>query len=412
MNRIKNQTALRPRSVDDLMILQGLFENGVESQLTDLGSFLISGGVISGSATNANITKATFFIEGKLCQLEAVTGYNFVASGTVHYIILSALVESTPKFFEASQTNASGTKNTQAKYSALLVDATTFGASGKSATNSIKVTFASGFYKKANNQVFNLETGAGLLPPRFTTAQRTALAGLGSLGKGAVIFDTDLNIEFIWNGTAFVENSIASFDYKAGCIVATDANITLSNTQTIQSVALIAGDRVLVNAQSTATNNGIYIVVSGGAWTRATDFDANCVITEGTSVKIQKGTYADGTFKLNNKGTGTNGRYALGTDAVNFTIETGIVTKKKKLVVTAPTSTAVGSYAHGLTVSKIIGITAFINYNSDTQKMCPAFNSAGFLFYLYFDSTNVFLDLQGATSLASQSATILIDYEP
>ena len=57
---------------------------------------------------------------------------------------------------------------------------------------------------------------------------------------------------------------------KESCRAATTSNITLSGTQTIDGVALSIGDRVLVNNQSTARQNGIYVVASG-AWTRATD---------------------------------------------------------------------------------------------------------------------------------------------
>ena len=66
-------------------------------------------------------------------------------------------------------------------------------------------------------------------------------------------------------------------------------NLTLSGTQTVDGVALVAGDRVLVDLQTTATEDGIY-VVAAGAWTRATDMatGANAggyavTVTEGTS---------------------------------------------------------------------------------------------------------------------------------
>lgn len=54
--------------------------------------------------------------------------------------------------------------------------------------------------------------------------------------------------------------------------VATTANITLSGTQTIDWVSLVANDLVLVKNQSTWSQNGVY-VVSAGAWTRATTYN-------------------------------------------------------------------------------------------------------------------------------------------
>ena len=62
-----------------------------------------------------------------------------------------------------------------------------------------------------------------------------------------------------------------SFTIKPPCRAATTANITLSGTQTIDSVVLIEGDRVLVKNQTISANNGIYDV-SSGAWTRAADY--------------------------------------------------------------------------------------------------------------------------------------------
>lgn len=76
---------------------------------------------------------------------------------------------------------------------------------------------------------------------------------------------------------------------KAPCVAATTANITLSGEQTIDGVAVVADDRVLVKNQSSAVDNGIY-VVSTGSWTRAKDFDGARDAVEGTLVYIIDGT--------------------------------------------------------------------------------------------------------------------------
>jgi hypothetical protein len=69
---------------------------------------------------------------------------------------------------------------------------------------------------------------------------------------------------------AYVDSVAEGLDAKASCRVATTANIALSGTQTIDGVAVIAGDRVLVKNQSTASQNGIY-VVAAGSWARSSD---------------------------------------------------------------------------------------------------------------------------------------------
>ena len=70
----------------------------------------------------------------------------------------------------------------------------------------------------------------------------------------------------------YVDKVAQGLDGKASCKVATTANIALSAAQTIDGVAVVAGDRVLVKNQTTAAQNGIYIVATG-TWTRALDVD-------------------------------------------------------------------------------------------------------------------------------------------
>lgn len=70
----------------------------------------------------------------------------------------------------------------------------------------------------------------------------------------------------------YVDNVIQGLAVTYPCKAGTTANITLSGTQTVDGIALVAGDRCLVMNQTTAAQNGIY-VVNAGAWTRSTDAD-------------------------------------------------------------------------------------------------------------------------------------------
>jgi hypothetical protein len=71
----------------------------------------------------------------------------------------------------------------------------------------------------------------------------------------------------------YVDSVAQGLDVKTSVVCATTANITLSGLQTLDGITVVAGDRVLVKNQSTASQNGIYVAASG-AWTRATDADA------------------------------------------------------------------------------------------------------------------------------------------
>jgi uncharacterized cupin superfamily protein len=75
---------------------------------------------------------------------------------------------------------------------------------------------------------------------------------------------------------------------KGPCRVATTANIALSGEQTIDGVAAVTGDRVLVKDQTTQTENGIY-VADTGAWRRAKDFSGNRDIRRGTKITVTDG---------------------------------------------------------------------------------------------------------------------------
>lgn len=90
---------------------------------------------------------------------------------------------------------------------------------------------------------------------------------------------------------AYVDAVRTGLDFKDSVRVATTENITLSNTQTIDGVSLSAGDRVLVKNQTTGSENGIYVVVSGASWTRSTDADNSPAgeVTSGMFAFVEEG---------------------------------------------------------------------------------------------------------------------------
>lgn len=114
---------------------------------------------------------------------------------------------------------------------------------------------------------------------------------------------------------AYVDATKQGLDVKDSVRAATTANITLSGTQTIDGVSLMAGDRVLVKNQSTPSENGIYTVVSGGSWTRSVDFNTSAKVTSGAFTFVEEGTTnADSGWVLT-----TDGSITLDTTALTFT---------------------------------------------------------------------------------------------
>ena len=93
---------------------------------------------------------------------------------------------------------------------------------------------------------------------------------------------------------SYVDAIAQGIDAKASVVAASTTNLTLSGAQTIDGVSVIAGNRVLVKDQTTASDNGIYLCASG-SWTRATDADtyaelvAAYTFVEGGTVNANNG---------------------------------------------------------------------------------------------------------------------------
>jgi hypothetical protein len=107
-----------------------------------------------------------------------------------------------------------------------------------------------------------------------------------------------------------VQNLALGLKFKAA-LVATTANITLSGTQTIDTVAVVAGNVVLVKNQTTGSQNGLYVVASG-AWTRSNDMPAGSD-ARGIAITVQGGSANDDTIF-----TVTSDPSIVGTDALTF----------------------------------------------------------------------------------------------
>ena len=93
--------------------------------------------------------------------------------------------------------------------------------------------------------------------------------------------------------------------------VAATSNIVATGLQTIDGVALVANDRVLLQNQSAPDQNGVY-VVQADSWTRAPDADTSADIVD-SYMTVGRGTYAGKTFLNTNTGTIT-----LGTTPITF----------------------------------------------------------------------------------------------
>jgi len=218
----------------------------------------------------------------------------------------------------------------------------------------------------------------------------------------------------------YVDAVKTGLDVKGSCRAIATSNITLSGTQTIDGVALVAGDRVLVAGQSTASQNGIY-VVAAGAWSRSTDADNSPggEFTPGLFTFIEEGTV--------NASTGwvcsTSGTITLGSTSIAFTQFTGAgeITAGTGLAKSGNTLSISGSYAGqssivtvgtistGTWQGSVVGATyggTGVNNGSSTLTMggSVAFSGAYNVTFTASGTTSVTLPTSG--TLLNDSATI------
>lgn len=92
----------------------------------------------------------------------------------------------------------------------------------------------------------------------------------------------------------YVDAARSGLDVKQSVRAATTAAINISSDledgDTIDGVTLATGDRVLVKNQSTASENGIYVVVASGAASRSEDADASAEVNAGMFTFVEEGT--------------------------------------------------------------------------------------------------------------------------
>ena len=116
-----------------------------------------------------------------------------------------------------------------------------------------------------------------------------------------------------------IVEALAKLDFKHSALVATTANIVLSDIQTIDGVLLPADARVLVKNQTVAKDNGLYVVPAAGAWKRSWDADNSLEVTPGLFISVEKGTVnGDSVWQLV-----TDGPIVLGTTDLLFEMAVG-----------------------------------------------------------------------------------------
>jgi len=261
----------------------------LSSTLGVAGDFAVNTNKFTVAATSGNTS-----VGGTL----SVTG-NSTLAGTLS--VTNDLSVNTNKFNVAASTGNTSIDGTLGVTGAATLSST-LDVTGNLSVNSNKFTVAAG---SGNTSI----AGTLAVTGAATFSSAVNMSGQKITNLAEPTADSDAATKY------YVDAARSGLDIKNSVKAATTGNITLSGTQVIDGVTLSVGDRVLVKDQSTASQNGIYIVAAG-AWTRSTDADAPAELNPGTFVFVEQGTVNDNTGFVVVSDTVVT----IGTDAINWTL--------------------------------------------------------------------------------------------
>ena len=197
---------------------------------------------------------------------------------------------------------------------------------------------------------------------------------------------------------SYVDDAVAGLRTRTIAECATTANVNLSNGleagDTIDGVTLVAGDRVLVKDQSTATENGLYIAVSSGSASRDPEHDTIAELSGGMVVVNQGSTNDNKIFLCTTDNDGslgsTNITYTQVTPSNTGTVTSiGLTQSGSEFSISGSPVTSAGNITldvNRISATKIggnsnVSDTEFgylANVSSDIQTQIDAKAGAGF----------------------------------
>ena len=155
-------------------------------------------------------------------------------------------------------------------------------------------------------------TNLGLGTMAVQNSGTVSISGGSITGLSAPSNNSDVAIK------SYVDEAVAGLRTRIIAECASTANVNISNGleagDSIDGVTIVAGDRILLKDQSTATENGLYLAVSSGAASRDPEYDTIAELSGGLIV-VNQGTANDNKIFL----CTTDSTGSVGSTSITYT---------------------------------------------------------------------------------------------
>ena len=160
-------------------------------------------------------------------------------------------------------------------------------------------------------------TSLGLGSIATQAANNVSISGGSVTGLGEPSSNSDASTK------SYVDQAVAGLRTRIIAECASTANVTISSAleagDAIDGVTLVAGDRVLLKDQSTATENGLYLAVANGAGAASRDPEHDSIAElSGGMVVVNQGSANDNKIFL----CTTDNTGSVGSTSITYTVIT------------------------------------------------------------------------------------------
>lgn len=225
-------------------------------------------------------------------KIQNLTANRLLGSGAAG-TFTTEIVLGTNLSFTGNTLNSTNTGGTVTTIS--IVTANGFSGSVLNPTTTPSITLTttiSGLLKGDGTAILAAVANTDYLDTTYTGFDTRYLRLTGGTLTGALILNADPIAALGAATKQYVDNLTTGLSWKNAVRLATLTNIALTGAQSIDGIAVVTGDRILVKNQTNQTENGIYIANTAGAWTRSLDADSASELDSATIV-IEYGTQAN-----------------------------------------------------------------------------------------------------------------------